>query len=91
MKIKTDEPAPGRFRYEWDEIIAAAKANPNEWVMPEKEYPHSLYAALLHGKNSKFVVGEWSFSTSGTRYDIKGKRWCHLHFKYDGPKEESNT
>lgn len=89
MKI-TKEGPPGRFQYDWDEIVEAAEASPGEWIKPEREYPHSLYTALVRGKNSHFPLGEYEFRTSGTRYDIDGKRWVHLHFKKIN-KRASNT
>jgi hypothetical protein len=92
MKIAKQDP-PGRFRYDWDEIIATAKANPGEWIKPEREYPHSVYSVLANGKNSLLPTDQFKFRTSGTRYDIEGKRWCYIYFQYVGPTDEreSNT
>lgn len=89
MKISKEGP-PGRFQYDWDEIVAMGKAHPGEWIKPEREYPHSLYSALRNGKNSRLPPSEWDFRTSSTNYDIEGKRWCHIHFKYT-PTEESKA
>lgn len=89
MKINKEGP-PGRFQYDWAEIVAMAKANPGEWIKPEQEYPHSLYTALVRGKNSLFPTNEYEFRTSGTRYDIEGKRWCHLHVRHT-PEKVSNA
>lgn len=90
MKV-TKEAAPGRFRYDWDEIVTAAKASPREWIKPDHEYPHSVYTALSRGKNSKFPLGEWEFQTSATRYDIEGKRWCALHIRYTPQEKEDQA
>lgn len=80
MKISKESP-PSRSKYDYDAILAMARANPGEWIKPEREYPHSLYASLARGNNSLFPLGEFEFRTSGNRYDLNGKRWCHLHIR----------
>lgn len=89
MRIDKQAP-PGRYRYEWDEIVAAAEANPGEWIKPDREYPHSVYSALSRGKNSKFPPSEYMFRTSGTRFDIEGKRWCYIYVLHQ-PTESDDS
>lgn len=80
MKISKEGP-PGRYQYDWDEIVKVADANPGEWIKPEREYPHSVYTAISRGKNRYFPPGKYEFRTSGNRYDIDGKRLCYLHIR----------
>lgn len=88
MKIAKGDP-PGRFQYEgWDAIKDAAMEVPNEWVTPDREYPHSVVTALQRGKNSILPPNEFEFRTSETRYDIEGRRFCRLHIRYT-PKENN--
>lgn len=77
---------PGRYRYDWDDVVSEGKANPGVWIVSRTEMKHSVYGVLSRGGNRKFETGAWRFATSGTRFDIDGKRWCLIHFKYIGSK-----
>lgn len=83
MKITKSDP-PSRFKFDWDPLIAAAKASPNEWVTTDKDYPHSVATLLQRGRHSLFPKGQYEIATSNNHYDIEGKRWCALHIRYTG-------
>lgn len=90
MKIAKERP-PGRLQYDWEPIVEAAKASPGQWVKPEQLFPHTLYGALSRGKNRLLPPDQFEFRTGNNHYDIEGKRWCNLYFRYLGDTNERET